>query len=203
MQSPVNIIPEDGLSSNHKVIVHYKSSKEKVANLGHTVEVQYDSGSFISYDGKDYQFKQFHFHTPSEHLVRGFEYAMEMHVVHTYKAPQDEESEYLVVAVFFEEGRSNNFLNSFFSTIPDEEGAVFESKNLTIDATEIMPENLSDFYNYRGSLTTPPFSESVNWIVLKNSRKASAEQISKIKNIEGENARRVQFLYDRKIESIN
>ncbi len=203
MQSPVNIIPGTDTSTTHKVIVHYQQSKERVANLGHTVKIDYDSGSWIIYDNKTYQFKQFHFHTPSEHQVSGSSYDMEMHIVHTYKTDEMEVPDYLVLGVFFERGEENEFLNSFLSVIPKEEGEVYESSKVHIDASEMIPNELHDFYNYKGSLTTPPFTESVNWIVLKEVKRASDIQISRIEQIEGNNARKVQFLYDRKIESVN
>lgn len=203
MQSPVNIVPGQEIGSSHKVLVHYESSSERVANLGHTVEVEYDSGSYITYDGIDYQFKQFHFHTPSEHQINAASYAMEMHIVHTYEGVESETPQYLVVGVFFMEGDESEFLASFLDAVPDQEGEVYESGDKVVNAAEMLPERLSDFYNYRGSLTTPPYTESVNWIVLKEPKKASSTQLSKIKQIEGENARGVQVLYDRVVESIN
>lgn len=203
MQSPVNIIPSQGVGSAHQVMVHYDKSNERVANLGHTVEVEYDSGSYVSYDGMDYQFKQFHFHTPSEHMVQGDDFDMEMHIVHTYEGENEESPQYLVIGVFFKEGEANGFLSSFLDAIPKTEGEVFETDEKSVNAAEMIPETLADFYNYRGSLTTPPYTESVNWIVLKNVNTASAKQIETIRAIEGENARRVQFLYSRVVETVN
>lgn len=203
MQSPVNIISGRGSLSSHQVLVHYGSSKEKIANLGHTVEVQYDSGSYITYDSVDYHFKQFHFHTPSEHMVDGSTYEMEMHIVHTFQGVDADTPNYLVIGVFFKEGDENNFVSSFLDAIPNEEGSVFSSDKKYINAAEMIPEKLQAFFNYRGSLTTPPYTESVNWIVLKEPRTASAKQMGKIRSIEGKNARKVQFLYDRIIEKVN
>ncbi len=203
MQSPVNIVPGEGIGSSHQVLVHYETSKERVANLGHTVEVEYDSGSYVSYDGMNYQFKQFHFHTPSEHMVAGSSYDMEMHIVHTNQREGAEDPDYLVIGVLFMEGSESDFLNTFLDAIPEKEGEVFESDKKTVNAAEMIPEKLEDFFNYRGSLTTPPFTETVNWIVLKEPKTASSKQIEVMKSIEGNNARRVQFLYDRVIESIN
>ncbi len=203
MQSPVNIIPGSGVASSHQILVHYQTSKERVANLGHTVEVEYDSGSYVTYDGRSYQFKQFHFHTPSEHMVNSEHYAMEMHIVHTLEKEGQEEPEYLVIGVFFDEGENSEFLDSFLGVVPSEEGEVFESADTYVNAAEVVPESLQDFYNYRGSLTTPPYTETVNWVVLKEIRTASAKQIEQIKSIEGDNARRVQVLYNRVIEEVN
>ena len=45
MQSPINIITRNVAHGEHQIIVHYTSSKERVTNLGHTVQVNYDEGS--------------------------------------------------------------------------------------------------------------------------------------------------------------
>lgn len=203
MQSPVNIVSSHSGTGTHQVIVHYKTSKEHVANLGHTVEVDYDSGSYITYDGLNYDFKQFHFHTPSEHTLDDTHYPLEMHIVHTSHEASGQGPYYLVVGVFFEKGEQSHFLETFLSAIPDEEGEVFNSSKVEIDATEMIPSELHGFYNYRGSLTTPPYTESVNWIILKEIKSASVDQIETFRNIEGNNARHVQALYNRVVESVD
>lgn len=203
MQSPVNIVSKTGKGNSHQVIVHYKTSKEHVANLGHTVEVDYDSGSYVSFDGLNYDFKQFHFHTPSEHTLDNNRYPLEMHIVHVNQTEEEKAPLYLVIGVFFELGKESHFLNTFLSAIPDEEGKITDSESVHIDATEMVPPSLHNFYNYRGSLTTPPYTESVNWIVLKEIKSASRKQVKIFQDIEGNNARKVQALYNRTIESVD
>ena len=82
-QSPINI-PSQHRCKAHKHLVdfHYKPSNEKIINTGHTIRLDYDKGSTITYDKKDYELKQFHFHTPAEHHIQGIIYPMEMHMVH-------------------------------------------------------------------------------------------------------------------------
>ncbi len=203
MQSPVNIVPSATGEGSHTVIAHYQTSKEHVANLGHTVEVDYDSGSYLTFDGVDYDFRQFHFHTPSEHTLADKQFPLEMHVVHTYHKKDGKAPQYLVIGALFEEGPQSHFLSTFLSAIPQKEGEVFDSEQVHIDATEMIPEDLHGFYNYQGSLTTPPYTESVNWIILKEIKTASFEQIETFHKIEGDNARHVQALYNRKIQSVD
>lgn len=202
LQSPINIITKDLEDGMHKVSTYYKSSKETVAYLGHTVQVDYDSGSQVQFDDKLYNFKQFHFHTPSEHHVDGITYPLEMHLVHT--CAQHDESldkpQYLVIAVFFKEGDENEFLKEFLSEIPEEEGEVWELPDKFIDVDDLLHEEVNDFYFYLGSLTTPPFTESVNWSILKKIYEASPAQIEKLNRLEGNNARHIQAVYDRKVE---
>jgi len=56
------------------------------------------------------------------------------------------------------------------------------------------------FYHYRGSLTTPPHSETVEWLIAKEIQQASPEQVRRINQIEGDNARHVQALYGRAVD---
>ena len=109
LQSPINIVTRDLEDGMHEVTTYYKSSKETVAYLGHTVQVEYDSGSIVVFDGKPYDFKQFHFHTPSEHHVDGITYPLEMHLVHKCSKDVDKggKPNYLVIGVFFKEGEEN------------------------------------------------------------------------------------------------
>ena len=202
LQSPINIVTKDLEGGKHEVRTHYKSSKETVAYLGHTVQVQYDSGSNVEFDDKLYNFKQFHFHTPSEHHVDGITYPLEMHMVHTCAEDSEKlgKPHYLVIAIFFKEGDENKFLNDFIAEIPEKEGEVWELPDKFIDIDDLIDHEIDDFYYYLGSLTTPPYTESVNWSILKRVYEASPEQIEKLNRLEGNNARHIQALYGRKIE---
>lgn len=199
IQSPINIVTKNVQNGNHEIIVHYKTSHEKVENLGHTIQVDYDNGSFIEYDHKNYSFKQFHFHTPSEHHFDGITYPLEMHMVHQDMAT-DSSKHYVVIAVLFKEGDENAFLAEFLDAIPQEEG-VIEEKDKFIDVNDLLQtHSIHGCYHYKGSLTTPPFSESVHWAILKKIFEASPEQIVKLNKLEGNNARHIQALYGRKVD---
>lgn len=200
LQSPINIQTKDLDSGMHKIMVHYQTSKEKVAFNGHTVQVDYDPGSTIEFDGRVYAFKQFHFHTPSEHLIDGITYPMEMHMVHIQEGEENEkEPHYLVVSMLFKEGEENAFLNEFIHAIPEEVSTVVDSSQM-VDINVLLEGHLTNCLHYQGSLTTPPFTETVNWTILKDIFEASAEQIEKFNKLEGNNARHVQAIFDRKVD---
>lgn len=196
-QSPVNIQTDSAGAGMHKVAVHYEAKDEKVANLGHTVQVNFGDGGNITFDDKRYNFKQFHFHTPSEHWIDGTPYPLEMHLVHTLES---DDQRYFVFSVLFESGDSDPFLNAFLDAIPKGEG---QSKSLadgTVDVNTLFADN-PGYYQYRGSLTTPPYTETVQWAILKKHRTASQEQVRAILDIEGVNARQLQPLYGRSVET--
>ena len=181
-QSPINImtskVEADG---GHKVAFNYQKSSEEIKNLGHTIEVEYDAGNTATFDGRTFEFKQFHFHTPSEHLIDGVTYPLEMHMVHTLEdASPDAEPTYLVVGILFKEGAENPFLASFMNAIPETSGETAKVEGGTVDINELFSQTDSlAYFHYEGSLTTPPFSETVTWLVLQHVFEASPEQVEK------------------------
>ena len=200
IQSPINIVTKNVEGASHEILVHYKTAKEKVENLGHTIQVDYDNGSYIEYDKKIYYFRQFHFHTPSEHHFDGITYPLEMHMVHQENM-SDTSEHYVVIAVLFKEGERNKFLDEFLDAIPEHEGEIIEVENKFVDVNDLLhAHKIEGCYHYQGSLTTPPFSESVHWAVIKKIFEASPEQIEKLNMLEGNNARHIQALYGRKVE---
>jgi len=206
-QSPINILSfnadEKGM---HNITFNFKDEINAVENLGHTVQLDFKEGSTIEVDNEVFDFKQLHFHTPSEHLIDGITYPMEMHMVNTIHNDKELDSQqYLVIGVLFKMGTKSKFVDEFINSIPKEDhtkNEVQPGEILISDLVNEMPAHLLDhYYHYNGSLTTPPYTESVRWYVSKHIFEASPEQIKKILEIEGANARQVQSLNERKLES--
>lgn len=194
VQSPVDITgatPDNTLSAiNHT----YATSSTHILNNGHTIQFAYDAGSSIALNGATFKLLQFHFHTASEHHVAGQSYPMEVHMVH-----KDEVSGNLaVIGIFFEEGAENPLLQSFLSHLPQAEDDTYEAAD-TYDISDFLPAG-THYYTYSGSLTTPPCSEIVTWIVMKEPIFASIEQIHAFEDIMHENNRPIQDLQGRTIK---
>lgn len=205
-QSPINIHSSDSSSDHaHKITLYYKDDINKIENLGHTVQLDFQEGSNIIVDDTSYAFKQCHFHTPSEHLIDGIAYAMEMHIVNVLPNTNKENPQYVVIGILFKEGKENLFIKDFINNIPKKENSATPVNVGVVklsDLFEIIPSELKgNYYNYRGSLTTPPYTESVRWFISKHIFEASAEQIALLHSIEGSNARHVQALYGRSVVS--
>jgi carbonic anhydrase len=194
-QSPINIVTSRAVPGKHRIKFHYRSSKEHVDNLGHTIKVTYDAGSTLDYDGQSYDLVQFHFHTPSEHLLDGVTYPMEMHLVH---AQHDHPEHLLVVGVLFKEGVPSKLLEKLIADVPAHPGE-HADKDAKLDARSVFKKG-EGYYHYEGSLTTPPYSETVTWLVLDQPHDASAEQIEALNRIEGNNARHIQVQHARVID---
>ncbi len=168
-QSPVNLT--DFIESDLSPLqLSYKTGGHEVINNGHTIQVNYQPGSKLNINGHSYELKQFHFHSPSENHINGKSYPMEVHLVHA-----DNEGNLAVVGVMFEEGSDNKTLKEIWGIMPKEA----ESKNALPSMAfveGILPAS-RDYYRFNGSLTTPPCSEGVLWLVMKESITVSKEQI--------------------------
>jgi carbonic anhydrase len=202
-QSPVNILSDSTINdSNHSMTIAFKTGITAVENLGHTVQLDFKEGSTSIADGKTYFSKQFHFHTPSEHLIDGITFPMEMHIVNILKdSASDKVPRYMVIAILFKMGHENKFLKEFLNSVPagEEKDSLAPGAVKFEDLLNSIPKNEQGYFSYKGSLTTPPFTETVDWVIKKYIMEASPEQINKIEKIEGDNARHVQALYARKV----
>lgn len=196
-QSPINIVTTLCKEGKHQVNIHYEQSHEHVNHGSHTVRLDYDPGSYVTFDGEQYAFAQFHFHTPSEHLIDYQSYPLEMHMVHTLQ--DGSVTKYLVVAILFEEGKPDHFIEHFLGDVPNDVDEVDFPTHLIDINEELTLEDL-DYYHYKGSLTTPPYSETVSWVVISELHQASIEQIELLKEFEGVNNRKTQSLEHRQLE---
>jgi len=206
IQSPINVLTKTVANVDSRTInVRYKDEVNAITNMGHTVQLYFAKGSTISAHGKTFQFKQMHFHTPSEHQLDGMTFPMEMHIVNTAEDEENGRIEYLVVSILFKMGDENKFISDFRDLIPEEIDSVHNIQSGRVRLSDLLMVTRKDkseegLYFYKGSLTTPPYSESVNWYIDKHIYEASPEQIQTIKRIEGNNARQIQEIHERVIE---
>ena len=159
---------------------------------GHTIQVTDTGGTRLTLDGVRYELLQFHFHDPSEHTIGGRSYPMELHLVHT-----SADGRLAVVGVLIEQGAENVALAPLFRTLPAKTGEHKELK-LAIDLAQVLPRDHGAF-RYAGSLTTPPCSEGVQWLVLEHPITLSREQIAAFTAIVGDDHRPVQPLNGRTV----
>jgi carbonic anhydrase len=173
----------------------YKPSSLKVIDNGHTIQVNYMPGSSIDLGGVRYELVQFHFHRPSEEKIDGKSHAMVAHLVH-----RNVEGKLAVVAVLLDRGDASGLVDSIWKNWPKEKGKEILVANVAVDATNLLPQN-KGYYMFQGSLTTPPCSEEVTWLVLKMPVKISDSEISAFAQIYPMNARPTQPLNGRVIQA--
>ncbi len=164
-----------------------------LVNNGHTWQVNYKPGNYLYVDDVPYGLLQLHFHTPSEHRVSGVPYPLEMHLVHA-----DPWGGLAVVGVFFEEGAPSTWLDTFWSAMPTAKGSATSPGPIPPYAN--LPGSLNHA-SYSGSLTTPPCSEIVRWLVLDTPMSASTAQIDALLASVSENARPTQPLDGRVVQA--
>ena len=139
-----------------------------------------------------YRLVQFHWHTPAEHEVDEQRFPMEMHLVH---AAADGST--LVVAVFLRAGAANATLAPMFSQLPKQSGA--HAKVTQVNLSALIPRH-EESARYTGSLTTPPFTEGVRWVVIAPPIDVSQEQIAAFAALFPEgNSRHVQPVNGRRV----
>lgn len=195
-QSPINILDINAIEDDDKesiIDIHYSpvTILKKVRNNGHSVQFDFDKGDSIVYNKINYNLVQIHFHEPSEHTINGVRYPIEIHLVH-----QSKEKYYTVLSVFGVEGEKSEAIEEMESFLPLKKGQEREI-NKEFDLSRIFPENKT-YYSYGGSLTTPPCSETVQWVIFKDPIVISLEEVLKLKdNMPLENYRNEQPINDR------
>ena len=191
-QSPIDL--KGFVAANLKPIrFHYATNAMEVHNNGHTVQANYTPGSTIELDGHVFELKQFHFHAPSENRISSKIFPLEGHLVHA-----DSAGNLAVVSVMFVEGKANATVATLWKQMPSEEG---EKVALTseVNAAGLLPKKRA-YYRYNGSLTTPPCSEGVWWLVLKEPVSVSQQQVEAFTKVMGHpNNRPVQAVNARSI----
>jgi len=169
----------------------YRTTALHVTDTGHSMQVNYEPGSAITIDGERYELQQFHFHVPSEERVHGRTYSMSAHLVH-----RNAQGQLAVVAVLLKQGKSNAFLKLIFDNLPMAGTPESSVPGGTLNLADFLPAK-HGYYSYDGSLTTPPCSEHVRWLVLKAPVEISAAQIQQSAKHYPRNARPVQPLNGR------
>jgi carbonic anhydrase len=183
-QSPIDI--RDGMKVDLEPIVFdYHPSPFTVVDNGHTIQVNLSGGNFITVQNRTYELVQFHFHRPSEERINGRGFEMVVHLVH-----KDSEGKLAVVAIMLERGSAQNLIQTIWNNLPLEKNDTMAPAQM-IDMFDLLPRR-QEYYTYMGSLTTPPCSEGVLWVVMKEPVQASAAQMALFSRLYPLNARPIQ-----------
>jgi len=192
-QSPVDIHPSRLLRLDWlpPLQTTYKPGPITLTHREHALHVDVGTGNRMTFLGQDYLLEHMVFHTPAEHTMNGRIADMEIQLVHR---SNDASRRTAILSVLGTEGAENPFLAKFWGQIPDKEGDV--KTDVSASPQEILPRGVL-YYFYEGSITTPPCTEGVSWVVLKDSVSVSRDQISRLKTIFHANARPIQPLNER------
>lgn len=190
VQSPIDIKTNSVQATTHALNLNYQKYSSSLVNNGHALQVDYHDGGQALLNNQSYKLQQFHIHTPSETYIDGKMYPLEIHFVH-----QNKQGHLLVIATLVQEGNANAALSTIASNPPKKgENRAFKD----FDPSMLLPQQKA-YYEFMGSLTTPPCTEDVTWIVFNTPIEASKEQIASIHNMLNNVARTVQPLNNREI----
>lgn len=164
-----------------------------IVNNGHTIQIDSDENSTLTTAGVTYRLAQYHFHAPSEHTINGLRYPMEMHLVH-----QADDGRLLVVGVFIREGEHNAAFEAVWEHLPKEVGEQQHVEHVLVNVDDLLPDDRRTL-RYMGSLTTPPCTEGVKWLVDANPVALSPKQVRAFTKIVNDNNRPVQPRNDRPV----
>jgi len=194
-QSPIDI--RGGIAVDLEPIkFDYRPSAFSVVDNGHTVQVNVEPGNAITITGRRYELVQFHFHRPSEERIDGRQFDMVVHLVH-----KDPDGRLAVVAVLLDRGSAQPVVQSVWNNLPLEKGDEVRA-GIRIDLAQMLPEDRR-YYTYMGSLTTPPCTEGVLWMVMKQPVPVAPEQVAIFSRLYPMNARPVQQAAGRLIKQSN
>lgn len=196
-QSPINIVSTNAMvdTTLQPLDIHYSSATKihEVVNNGHSIQYNFESGNYLNYKDEKYELKQIHFHEAAEHTINGIRYPMVIHMVHV-----NIKNQYAVLAVMVKEGKSSAPFNFLESYLPIEKGTT-KTVNTSFDLNKNLPKD-KGYYNYVGSLTTPPCTEGVNWFIYKKPITISLKQVKELQKIMPlNNYRNEQPLNGRKV----
>ena len=162
-----------------------------MVNNGHTIQVDPMGHNWIKVRGSAYKLVQFHFHHPAEEKVNYKGFAMVAHLVHKNEAGQ-----LAVVAVLLDVGPENPFLEKIWTHMPLEVQDRVGLPDELINLTELLPKD-QRYYQFMGSLTTPPCTEGVLWMVVKQPVSVGLSQLRLFTKLFPMNARPVQAVNGR------
>ena len=194
-QSPIDI--RSGVKVDLEPIqIDYRPSGFSVVDNGHTIQVNIEGGNSIEVQGRRYDLLQFHFHRPSEERIEGRQFDMVAHLVH-----KDPEGRLAVIAVLLDRGSAHPLVQQVWNNLPLEKGTEMRVRN-GLDMNHLLPADRR-YFTYMGSLTTPPCSEGVLWLVMQQPVNLATDQINVFSRLYPMNARPIQSAAGRLIKQSN
>lgn len=194
-QSPIDI--RDGMKVElEQIVFDYKPSSFAVTDNGHTIQVDVAGGNMMAIGGRQYELVQFHFHRPSEERINGKSFEMVVHMVH-----KDPEGKLAVIAVLLERGKAQSTIQTVWNNLPLEKFDTV-TPSIVLDVNDLLPEK-REYFTYMGSLTTPPCTEGVLWLVMKQPMQAAPAQMALFSRLYPLNSRPIQASAGRVIKESN
>ena len=191
-QSPIDL--RDGIKVDlEQINFDYHPSSFNEIDNGHTIQVNVAGGNFLSVGGTTYELQQFHFHRPGEERIIGAGPERVVHLVH-----KSYDNKIAILAVLLERGEANPMIQTVWNNLPLEKHMTV-TPSIVLDVNEILPAR-RDYFTYMGSLSEPPCTENVLWLVMKQPMTASPQQMALFSRLYPFNSRPVQQANGRMVK---
>jgi carbonic anhydrase len=195
-QSPVDISATFTDNKSLPISFFYAPSRIKLENIGHSIRGTFTNlANHISLDGERFDLVHFQLRSPAEHRLQDGTLMFELQLVHRTDADKT-----AIISVLFNSGETNKALADVFNKMPEDKGSEFADL-LSFDPMSVLPKKKA-FYTYSGSLTEPPCTEGVIWIVMQTQLELSPSQNGKFSEVIGKNARPIQSINSRRIKLV-
>ncbi len=191
-QAPVDIrdsIPVD----QPPVDFAYRDTPFTIIDNGRTIEVTLSGNAMLTM-GKVYRLQRIVFRQPSETRIAGVAYPLEAQLLH-----KSTDGAQAIVSVLFSEGTENSFVQTLWDYLPLEAHTAVTPPGILVDPLLLLPSRRG-YYSFMGSLTTPPCTEEVLWIVLQQPVQLSQAQIDIFTRFHRNNGRPAQPAFGRTIK---
>ena len=193
-QSPVAL--ESALAVNLPAFdIRYRPGPFEVDDDGRSLVVRVGGSSTVALGRDRWRLQEIRFHRPGEHAIDGRRADMSAHLLHSNPTGAT-----VVVAVDLALGEQPNpGLQAVLDALPLEPGG--EARGIVpFDPATLLPQSRG-YYHYLGSLTVPPCTEDVTWIVLRDTVSIAADQLALYAHLfPQESARPLQALNGRRIK---
>jgi carbonic anhydrase len=194
VQTPIDIKSTEAVTALlPEIKLDYLPQMYKVSDNGHTIVFTPTANNYITVNGKKSTLLQFHYHIPSEHEIDDKQYKMEIHFVN-----KSEDGNLTVLGVFIEPGQANpefdKLTQAVSKVLPHDavnHVATSVDSDKFLDIKKLLPTN-TKLFNYTGSLTTPPCTAGVNWLLFSTPITLGENQIAPFAKRYDNNARPIQ-----------
>ena len=169
----------------------YRNTRFSVIDTGRQLRVRVGEGMGMEVRGQRYEVETLLFHRPAEVRVGGRAADMAVHFVH-----RGAQGQVAILVLALERAESANpVIQSVLNNLPLERGGAYTPAE-AIDLAALLPSD-PGHYLFMGSLSQPPCTEDVLWVVMRQPLQISAAQLDIFARLYPDNARPVQPANER------
>jgi carbonic anhydrase len=191
-QAPIGIDTRHTLQGPAEPLqLAYASSTGRVAHTGHTIQVAVAGQNTLTVRGSSFHLQHLQFHHPAEVRIDDKTHAMAVHLLH-----RNEQGQMAMLVVPLDVGEAHPEIHKIWTHMPLEVNDSVPLPAGLLNPQALLPAD-PRYFQFMGSLSEPPCTEGVLWLVLKQAVTISPEQLRLFAQLFPMNARPLQALNGR------